>query len=229
MLVSVAAVLALVLPALGQADIPIYPLTTVNGYFSDPYHVPYQNSQTVYISGTTHAYLECDGSLKPRCASTNLTKYETSQTLNQTATNYGTYICGAAGIHPFQSGHDDTRSWDAVVTLHVQKIKSLPCKGISGWSVIVHAHPEDAAAVNTPPKSWIGDEVLVGSFSDDVDANYDGKYFQTPAGQLYLVYQKQKSPDPKRDGVVAWPMDNPTTLKPGSNPNWLLLPNENMN
>ncbi|KAJ5635471.1 uncharacterized protein N7484_008784 [Penicillium longicatenatum] len=70
---------------------------------------------------------------------------------------------------------------------------------------------------------------MVGSFSENVDANYDGKYFQTPYKKLYLVYQKQKSQSPKRDGVVAWPMNDPTTLTPGTKPTFLLLPDENLN
>lgn len=92
----------------------------------------------------------------------------------------------------------------------------------------MHAHPESLQQ-DHPPSSWIGDKVIIGSFHENVDANYDGKYFQTPANELYLVYQKQKSSSPKRDGVVAWPMDNPTTLKPGSGPEWLLLPSEELN
>jgi len=94
---------------------------------------------------------------------------------------------------------------------------------------------------------------MIGNFSENVDANYDGKYFQTPDGHLYLVYQKQKSnpaedngvqtmseqvqlvdqkqesESPKRDGVVAWPMNNPTTLTPGTKPTFLLLPDDNLN
>ncbi|KAF2491243.1 hypothetical protein BU16DRAFT_596013 [Lophium mytilinum] len=215
-----------------QADIPISPITNVDeagktGYFSDPFHVPYETSKVVYISGTTHKYLECDGSLQPKCASSHPNKYDNTRALKQAADDSNTTFCGAAGIHPFQSGSGTSRSWDALVTLHVQSTPD--CKGISGWSVIVHAHPENASAVDVPPTSWIGDKVLVGSFSEDVDANYDGKYFQTPAGQLYLVYQKQYSKKPKRDGVVAWPMDNPTTKTPGSKPTFLLLPNDNLN
>ncbi|KAJ5655659.1 hypothetical protein N7507_007609 [Penicillium longicatenatum] len=211
------------------ADISISPVTNVNkdagtGYFSDPFHVVYQNTTDLYISGTTHQYLKCaGGDLSPRCASTRKNKYKTSSALNETANAAGTTICGAAGIHPFQSKDG---SWDALVTLHVQS--SSKCDGISGWSVIVHAHSEESSA-DKPPISWIGDKVMVGSFSENVDANYDGKYFQTPDKKLYLVYQKQKSQSPKRDGVVAWPMNDPTTLTPRTKPTFLLLPNENLN
>ncbi|KAF3057475.1 hypothetical protein CFAM422_012366 [Trichoderma lentiforme] len=211
------------------ANIPISPVTNVNqgaktGYFSDPFHVVYQNATNLYISGTTHKYLTCSsGDLSAECASLGNNKYKTSSSLNQTAHAAGTTICGAAGIHPFQS---KDRSWDALVTLHVQN--NPKCNGISGWSVIVHARSENPGPADLPPTSWVGDKVMIGSFSENVDANYDGKYFQTPDGQLYLVYQKQKSKKPKRDGVAAWPMDNPTTLRPGTNPTFLLLPGKNL-
>ena len=218
--------------ALAQSDITVHPLTPVNesnrtGYFSDPFHVAHTDNQSVYIAGTTHQYLECHTALQPRCASTHPNRYRTSKDLNTTAEKAGTTICGAAGIHPFYTGSGANASWNAVVTLHVQK--SPKCDGISGWSVIVHAHPDDSQTSSTPPSSWTGDQILVGSFSEDVDANYDGKYFQTPAGELYLVYQKQKSANPKRDGVVALPMDSPTTPKPGINATFLLLPDEDLN
>ena len=224
------ALLPFVLSAYAQASIPIYPITNVaggTGYFSDPYHVPYQNSQGIYISGTTHQYLECDTSLQPRCASLHRNQYNTSGPLTQAAKADGTTICSAAGIHPFQSGSGASRSWDALVTLHVQDRSD--CQSTNSWSVIVHARPEDSSAIDVPPTSWIGDKVLIGSFAENVDANYDGKYFQTPAGKLYLVYQKQDSKRPKRDGVFAWPMDNPMTKTPGNNATMLLLPDDNLN
>lgn len=211
-----------------QANIPIHPITNSNKakYFSDPYHVPYQNNQSIYISGTTHKYLECGTSLQPGCASSSPNNYDSDHALKQAAHSNGTYICSHAGIHPFQSVSDG-KSWDAIVTLHVQNTST--CKGNSSWSVIVHAHPENASTVDLPPTSWVGDKVLIGSFSEDVDANYDGKYFRTPAGQLYLVYQKQYSKSPKRDGVVALSMDDPTTKTSGSEPICLLRPDDNLN
>ena len=230
---SLLLLLTIVSAAQVKDNIPIEPITNVNkaghtGYFSDPYHVLYEKSQEVYISGTTQSYLECSQTLSPECAPTlpkHPNKYNSSKALHHQAHKAGAKICSAAGIHPFQSGSGDTRSWDAAVTLHVQKNNSK-CSGIGGWSVIVHAHPHNASEVEKPPAHWIGDTVLVGSFAKNVKANYDGKYFKTPDGQLYLVYQKQHSKQPKRDGVVAWKMDNPKTLTPGSEPNVLLLPNE---
>lgn len=214
------------------AKISISPVTNVNedagtGYFSDPFHVVYQNTKDLYISGTSHQYLECgNGELTTGCASAHKVTFKPSSELNNTATHAGTTICGAAGIHPFQS---KDRSWDALVTLHVQS--SSDCGSIDkGWSVIVHATSANPGPADLPPTSWVGDKVMIGSFSENVDANYDGKYFETPDGKLYLVYQKQKSKKPKkRDGVVAWPMDNPTTLTPGTSPTWLLLPDDDLN
>jgi hypothetical protein len=224
---SAVAIAVFALSAHAQANIPIHPLSNSNKYFSDPYHVRYQNSEGIYISGTTHQYLECDASLQPGCASSSPNDYDSDQALKHAANSSGTHICGSAGIHPFQSVSGGKASWDAIVTLHVQS--SSACNGISGWSVIVHAHPENASTVDLPPTSWIGDKVLVGSFSENVDANYDGKYFKTPAGELYLVYQKQYSKQPKRDGVVALPMDDPKTKKSGSEPVFLLRPDDDLN
>lgn len=221
--------------AYGQVNIPIYPLTNADKpYFSDPYHVPYQNNQGIYIAGTTHQYLKCNSKLELRCASKIPNDYTSSAALNQSARESGATICSAAGIHPYQSGSKtdsgDTRSWDAVVTLHVQNTSD--CDGISGWSIIVHAHPENPNHLDTPPASWIGDKLLIGSFLENVDANYDGKYFRTPNDQLYLIYQKsheEKSKDKKVDGVVALSLFDPRTITPGASPHWLLLPDPDLN
>ena len=217
--------------AFSKSNIQIHPLTTVinsdhkyKGYFSDPYYVPYNNEEKIYISGTTDKYLECDNFLSPECASAHSIAFNFSRALERKMGN--TKFCGVAEIHPFQSGSGHSRSWDAVVTLHVQKDK---CEGIDGWSVIVHARPENQSHLDSPPISWIGDKVLVGDFSKSAPANYDGKYFRTPPGELYLVYLKRYSKHPKRVGVFAWKMDNPRTLTHDSKPIPLLLPDENLN
>lgn len=54
-----------------EAKIVVHPITDVNeasheGYFSDPYHVPYEGNQKIYISVTTPDYIECDTSLAPK-------------------------------------------------------------------------------------------------------------------------------------------------------------------
>jgi hypothetical protein len=223
MLHSITTLLSIVSIVHGAAKIPIKPLTNVNinektGYFSDPFHVPFEHASKVYISGTTHSYLECDKPLTPGGCSAKEIKFAYGESIKDKAQAAKATICGAAGIHPFQNKKG---SWDAVATLHVQN--TTHCEGISGWSVIVHAHPNDDL---NPPSSWTADEILVGSFREHADANYDGKYFKTPAGQLYLIYQKQKSKHPKRDGVVAQAMSNPKTLT--GDVNWLLLPEDDL-
>lgn len=230
--------LALTLGIHAQANITIQPLTDVDvdhhiGYFSDPYHIPYQNETRVYISGTTHKYLECDGGLTPKCATLennediqwNVTE-ELQQQLNKTKVQ----VCGVAGIHPFQTVSGNNKSWDAAVTLHVQENGTV-CEGLKGWSVIVHASPKNLTHVDTPPLAWIGDKVLVGTFTEKADANYDGKYFRTPEGKLFLIYEKNLHPKPmKRDGVVAWPMkDFMTPADPNQNATVLIAPDEGLN
>lgn len=213
-----------------SANIPIHPITGADAdekvYFSDPFHIPYEGNEKVYIGGTTPAYLECDGALRPKCATRKKITYNTSSALQQQAGP--TTICSAAGIHPFQSGSGPNRTWDAVVTLHVQD--NPDCEHLTGWSVIVHAHAanDSEAAAAAPPTAWVGDKLLIGSFARREDANYDGKYFRTPAGQLYLLFSKRQpaTGDAKRDGVAAWPMDDPRTKTPGSQPKLLLLPDD---
>ncbi|KAI0099591.1 hypothetical protein GGR51DRAFT_564838 [Nemania sp. FL0031] len=224
---------AFAIAAKAASNIPIYPITQVvknkTGYFSDPFHIPYEGNQSIYISGTTHNYLECDTSLTPKCASQKAPqaiKYKNGEVLMKQKGN-STHICSSAGIHPFQSGTGANRTWDAVVTLHVQD--NPDCVGLKGWSVIVHAHPADPSAVDVPPTSWVGDKLLIGSFLTAEDANYDGKYFRTPSGELYLLYSKRMpSKSGKRDGVAAVPMDDPQTKKPGANATFLLLPDDDL-
>lgn len=222
-----------------QANITIQPLTDVNidnhiGYFSDPYHIPYQNETRVYISGTTHKYLECDGGLSPKCATQKNNEdiqWNVTTELQDQLDKNKVQVCGVAGIHPFQTVSGNDISWDAAVTLHVQENNTV-CHGLKGWSVIVHASPANSTStVNTPPLAWIGDKVLIGTFTDKADANYDGKYFRTPDGRLFLIYEKNLHPKPmKRDGVVAWPMkDFVTPAHPNQNATVLIAPDEALN
>lgn len=237
-LLYLTALLAFTLGIHAQANITIQPLTDVDvdhhlGYFSDPYHIPYKNETRIYISGTTHKYLECDGGLTPRCATLDHNqdvKWNVTQELQQQLDNNKVQVCGVAGIHPFQTVSGDTKSWDAAVTLHVQQNNTV-CEGLKGWSVIVHASPAVLAVVDTPPLAWIGDKVLVGNFTDKADANYDGKYFRTPKGELFLIYEKNLHKKPmKRDGVVAWPMKDFTTpADPNQDPTVLIAPDEGLN
>lgn len=100
------------------ADIPISRVSS--GYFSDPYHVPYQHASKLHIAGTTHEYLVCNNDdLTAGCAHSQSNDFRNGS-LGQEATNAKVQICGAAGIHPFQS---NDASWDALVTLHVAKVR----------------------------------------------------------------------------------------------------------
>lgn len=230
--------LAFTLGIHAQANITIQPLTDVDvnhhiGYFSDPYHIQYQNETRVYLSGTTHKYLECDGGLTPKCATVENSEdlqWNVTGELQQQLDNHKVQVCGVAGIHPFQTVSGNNKSWDAAVTLHVQENNTV-CHGLEGWSVIVHASPKDLTTVDTPPLSWIGDKVLIGNFTDKVDANYDGKYYRTPEGELFLIYEKNLHKKPmKRDGVVAWAMKNFTTpADPNKDPTVLIAPDEGLN
>lgn len=237
-LLHLSVLLAFTLGIHAQANITIQPLTDVDvnhhiGYFSDPYHIPYQNETRVYISGTTHKYLECDGGLTPKCATLEHNEdiqWNVTDELQLQLDKAKVQVCGVAGIHPFQTVSDNNKSWDAAVTLHVQENNTV-CHGLKGWSVIVHASPVDLTTVDTPPLSWRGDKVLVGNFTNKADANYDGKYFRTPEGKLFLIYDKNLHKKPmKRDGVVAWPMkDFMTPADPNQDPTVLIAPDEGLN
>lgn len=222
-----------------RANIAIHPITDVNeahrkGYFSDPFHVPVHGSHKIYISGTTHAYLKCNSSsLLPKCATRRPIKYNTSDALVKQAHDNGAHICSSAGIHPFQSG-PGANGWDAVVTLHVQDNPDCEGEGIKGWSVIAHARRAAGATGGDgdgPPTSWVGDKLMVGSFAHRADANYDGKYFRTPGGELYLLFSKRLPSsggdgERKRDGVAALPLSDPRTVVSGSAATFLLVPGE---
>lgn len=200
----------------------IQPITTVDvanhiGYFSDPYLVPFAGSSSTYISGTTQKYMFCDGDLSPECAQETQNSVDFSAMQTQ-AEQAGAQICSIAGLHPFQ---DSTGLWMMAVTFHVNTEGSCGTgSATAGWSVIAHATPADGS---TPPANWTADTLLVGSFTTVADANYDGKYFEDN-GQLYLLYSKNLSTSPKRDGIVAQAMTSPTTPAL-SDPVLMLQPN----
>ncbi|KAJ6022225.1 hypothetical protein N7540_007729 [Penicillium herquei] len=86
--------------------------------------------------------------------------------------------------------------------------------------------PQDPQPLKLP-NSWVLDEVMIGSFSKNVDANYNGKYCRTPDEKLNPMCQKQHEKF-KRDGVVTWRMIYVTTLTPGTQPRFLLLPDHSL-
>ena len=111
-------------------------------------------------------------------------------------------------------------SWHMAVTLWVEKHSDHSVR----WTVIAHAHPENAESL-TPPTSWVADRILVGSVATKDFANYDGKYFED-WGVLYLLYSKRLISEPvAHDGIVAQQMESPK--KPGaSEPVALLAPSD---
>lgn len=193
-----------------------------SGDFSDPYHVPYNSPSSLYIAGTTHQYLVCASTnLSPDCAQETPVTLTYSSTLTSNAAGNNVTIASAAGLHPYQMTSGGTTTWIMAVTLKVQ-----PNDGSSGWSVIAHATPDDPTS-STPPTTWVADNLIIGSFANNVDADYDGKYFQD-SGQLYLIYQKELSASPHRDGIVAQAMDSPTQHA-SSGPVTMLAPNPDTN
>jgi len=93
------------------------------------------------------------------------------------------------------------------------------------WTVLVHAHPGTGAAPGAVPLAWSADTVLSGSFSNPLDGNYDGKYFED-RGQLYLLYVSNLAPRPAlRNGIMIQPMLSPTRLAP-EGPTLLLAPGD---
>jgi hypothetical protein len=115
---------------------------------------------------------------------------------------------------------DDAGGWHAVLAIGVRSAAHP-----DHWTVLVHAHADAAAAPGIAPLAWSADTVLAGSFSDPVDGNYDGKYFQDN-GRLYLLYVKNFAPKPAlRNGIVIQPMLSPTQPAPMA-PTTLLTPGD---
>jgi hypothetical protein len=213
------------LSSLAQAQ-TIQPLTNVDvanhtGYFSDPYLVPLSGTGSTYITGTTQKYLICHGPLQPGCGQSQSITVDTSS-LEAKAQRAGATITSIAGLHPLQNSQG---LWMMVLTLHVQKEGSVdPDEGATaGWSVIVHAAASVPHSASLPV-NWTADDVLVGSFSKDVKANYNGKYFEHD-GQLYLTYIKRLGDKPPRDGIVAQKMRTPSE-KADEEPVLLLQPSD---
>lgn len=192
----------------------VQPLFT--GYFSDPYHVPYVGNDPQTFFGTKPKYLYCAGTnVSPNCAQEGDVTVDTS-ILDAQAAQQGATIANTAGLHPYLL--NDNTTWIMALTLHMTNGAG------DTWSVIAHASPNPPVSGGAPPTSWQADNLLVGSFANSgTDANYDGKYYQDD-NQLYLIYQKELTTNPHRDGVVAQAMNDPTTPA-SSDPATMLAPN----
>ena len=196
-------------------------MTTVGadgtGYFSDPSPVrlaPARGERMQFFSGTTEAVMSCAYPVSARCFSWTPVTIDAG-TLRAEIAAAGASITNFQNLDAFQ---DDRGSWHAVLAIGVHS-PSHP----HHWTVLVHAHP--GAAPGAVPLAWSADTVLSGSFSDPVDGNYDGKYFED-GGRLYLLYVKNLAPRPAlRNGIMIQPMLSPTRLAP-EGPTVLLTPGD---
>jgi len=201
----------------------IQPMTTVGaggtGYFSDPYPVrlaPSGSGRTEVFSGTTKAVMWCTYPVSARCFSWTPVTIDAGALRAEIAAA-GASFTNFQNLNVFQ---DDAGGWHAVLAIGVQSPTHL-----QHWTVLVHAHATAAAAPGTAPLAWSADTVLSGSFSNPVDGNYDGKYFED-GGRLYLLYVKNFTPKPAlRNGIVIQPMLSPTRPAPQA-PTTLLTPDE---
>ena len=201
----------------------IQPMTTVGangaGYFSDPYPVrlaPSGGMRTQVFSGTTKAIMSCADPMSAGCFSWTPVRVDAGALRTEIAAA-GASITNFQNLDVFQ---DDAGGWHAVLAIGVHNAAHPRY-----WTVLVHAHPTTFAQPGTAPLAWSADTVLEGSFSDRVDGNYDGKYFED-GGRLYLLYVKNLAPQPAlRNGIVLQPMLSTTQPAPES-PTTLLTPGD---
>lgn len=181
-------------------------MTTKSGYFEDPANVrlaPSLGNTKLIFSGTTKATMSCAFPLTARCFSWTSITVNAGSLASQISAA-GATITNYQNIHAFQA---DDGSWHAVVAIGVRNAANP-----NYWTILVHASPVGATDVNTMPVAWAADTVLSGSFSDRVDGNYDGKFYQE-GSQLYLLYVKNFVPNPGlRNGIVIQRMLSPTQL-----------------
>jgi hypothetical protein len=201
----------------------IEPMTTIgadrSGYFEDPYPVrvaPSRGDRTQIFSGTTKAIMSCEYPLVPSCFSWTAATIDAGSLRGEIAAA-GVTITNFQNLNVFQ---DDAGEWHAVLAIGVHS-GAQP----DHWTVLVHAHPSGVATPDTTPLAWSADAVLSGSFSNRVDGNYDGKYFED-GGRLYLLYVKNFVPRPAlRNEIVIQPVLSPTRLAPVA-PTTLLSPGD---
>jgi hypothetical protein len=177
---------------------------TMSGYFEDPVSVRLAQSggsTRLIFSGTTKATMSCNYPITPRCFSWTPLTVNAGSLASQISAA-GASITNFQNLHAFQA---DDRSWHAVLAIGV----NTPAQP-DHWTVLVHARPVSGDGGDVMPLAWTADTVLSGSFSQRVDGNYDGKYYQE-GDQLYLLYVKNFAPKPAlRNGIVIQPMVSPT-------------------
>lgn len=208
----------------------IHPLTQVDaasntGYFEDPLPIHLAQTSGSYlpsIAGTTQKILGCT-TLAAECYTpTGLTVKTGSSLSSQLPANE--QLKGYQNNNIYQ---DDAGNWQMATTVSVDNPTANP-NGLP-WNVILHASPAAGSATSPQgiPLSWISDTLLVGSFTTQDYANYDGKYIEDNQ-VLYLIYSKRLTTGntPEHDGIVAQPMSSATQLS-SSSPTTLLAPDDN--
>lgn len=178
-------------------------------YFPDPYPVYRAGGDTSVpdphvVFGTKPAMLTCPGRIEPGCYTSHPITIQLDRSITDQLHAAGTTAVTTFNHNPFR---DSSGHWQMALTATVRPAASDP-KHSDSWSVVLHAHPADAAS--PAPTAWTADAVLVGSLAHDARANYDGKYFEDH-GVLYLLYSRRLSDDPAHDGVVAQRMTTATT------------------
>ena len=187
----------------------ILPMTQVNvgahtGYMSDPYPIrraPSQSREIQLLSGTTPNLLACAYPVSARCFTSTETAVDSSAVMPQIRAA-GMQFHGIQNRDFFQANDG---SWHMVVAIDFGPNKN------TNRTLIAHASANVEAAPGSAPTRWSVDRVLVGSFSELDQGNYDCKYFEDK-GKLYLLYVKNLQPNPLVNGIVIQPMLSPTRL-----------------
>jgi hypothetical protein len=210
----------------------IEPMTAVNasagtGYYSDPYPIhltqPREPSVPQLFSGTTKNILSCSGTPQAECFQETPLTITVGKSLREQAQSQGATVA-----KPFINNNiyqDHNGQWHMATTLYVGS-QTNPDE--QHWTVILHAHPTDPD--DSPvPTHWVADTLLVGSFAERANANYDAKYYED-SDNLYLIYSKRLAPVTlsdgnvaQHDGIVAQLMDS-ATVPAGTAPTVLLRP-----
>ena len=193
------------------ASLDIQPMTHVDvgahtGYMSDPYPIRQSllsSPGIQLLSGTTAKLLTCSYPITAGCFTSTDDTVDTSSLKPQIAAA-GMQFLGIQNRDIFQ---DNNGNWHMAVGIDFGPDKAHK------RTLIAHASPDVKAAPGSAPTSWSVDRLLVGSFSNLDQGNYDCKYFEDK-GQLYLLYVKNLQPDPLVNGIVIQPMQSPTMLAP---------------
>ncbi len=199
-------------------QIVIEPATTVSvsagtGYFADPYPVlPWisttnPSTSQSFIGTVANEILTCPGTIQASCFQGQPISVDTTALQAQASANNVMFINGSENQNTYQ---DPSGNWHMAVTLHVISTTNASA---GKWNVIAHAHP--VMTNGGIPTQWAADTLLVGSFSQPDNADYDGHYF-LDGGRLYFVYTSMISVSPPQNGIVAQLMTSPTQPAPSA-------------